>query len=163
MVGVTAEPVQLENLIAFDPDLIITLSFTLDDPYDYWSIDPEILPQVREVAPILAISGTGDAGVSTERFAALVAARTRYEDVVATLEATAAEKDDLQVLFIAGDTAGKYVAYPPDWSELSFYQAKGVNLVVPDAEPGTYWEQISHEQAPRYPSDIIKTSARPGP
>ena len=175
VVGVTAEPVQLEKLVAFDPDLIITLSWFDEDPDEFWSIDPEILPQVREIAPVLAISATGMADENTERFAELAAAlgadletpelaeaKARYEQAIADLEATAADKSDLQVLFLYVDDVELYIANPPDWADLNFYVAKGVNAVVPDAEPLTYWEQLSLEQALKYPSDVIMVSSRPG-
>ena len=51
IVGVTAEPIQPEKVIVADPDLLITITWTPDDPTDYWSIDPAILDQLRRSPP----------------------------------------------------------------------------------------------------------------
>lgn len=175
IVGNTSEPVQLEKLAAVDPDLIITLTWTPEEPDDYWSFDPEILAQAQQIAPILAMSATGSADTNTERFAELAAAlgadldtpelaeaKDAYDAAKADLEAVAAEKADLSVLFLYIDAETLYIAYPPDWADLTFYQAMGVNAVEPEAEPGTFWEELSQEQALKYPADIIMTSTRTG-
>lgn len=173
--GNATEPVQLEKMAAIDPDLIITVTWTPDNPNDYWSIEESLLPRVREIAPLLALSATGRADVNTERFAELAAAlgadvdtpaladaRDRYETAKADLEATAAERSDLDVLFLYVDSELLYIANPPDWADLAFYQASGVNIIAPDAEPGSFWEELSLEQALKYPADIIMSSSRPG-
>ena len=172
--GNASEPVQVEKLAAVDPDLIVTLTWTPEDPQDYWSFDPEILPQAQEIAPILAMSATGSADANTERFAELAAAlgadletpelaeaRDGYDAAMADLEAAAAEKADLTVLFISVVPDTAWVANPGDWADLTFYQAKGVGIVEPDAEDGAFWEEISHEQALKYPADIFMFSTRP--
>lgn len=173
--GNASEPVQLEALAATDPDLIITLTWTPDDPQDYWSFEAEILPQAQEIAPILAMSATGSADANTERFAELAAAlganldtpelaeaKESYDAAMADLEAVAAEKADLTVLFLYVDPELLYIANPPDWADLAFYQAMGVSMVEPDAEDGTFWEELSLEQALKYPADIIMASTRAG-
>lgn len=173
--GNASDPVQLEKMAAVDPDLIITVTWTPDNPNDYWSIEESLLPQVQDIAPIIAMSATGRADVNTERFAELAAAlgadvdtpelaeaRERYEAAKRDLESTAAERSDLQVLFLYVDSELLYIANPPDWADLAFYQAAGVNIVVPDAEPGSFWEELSLEQALTYPADIIMSSSRPG-
>jgi iron complex transport system substrate-binding protein len=173
--GSSTEPVQLEKMIATQPDLIITVTWTPDDPTEYWSIDPEILPQVQAIAPLLAMSATGSADVNTERFAELAAAlgadlstpelaeaKDQYDAAIEQLEAIASEKADLTILFLYVDSETLYIANPPDWADLAFYESAGVTMIEPDAEPGSYWEQLSLEQALKYPADAIMTSTRPG-
>lgn len=175
IVGNVSEPIQPEAVVAVNPDLIITMTFTPDDPLVYWSIDPEILPQVQQIAPIIAMSGTGSARENTERFAQLAAAlgadlstpeiaaaKERYETAIDDFAALASEKSDLSMIFIYVDAETVYVANPGDWADLNFYQELGLNIVVPEAEAGTYWEQISHEQALKYPADVFMQSTRPG-
>lgn len=174
IVGNTAEPIQPEAVVAVDPDLIITMTFSPDDPEEYWSIDPALLPQVEPIAPVIAMSGTGSARENTERFAELAEAlgadlstpeladsQERYETAITDFSTLASETSDLSVLFIYVDAETVYVANPSYWADLAFYQELGLNIVVPD-NPDTYWEQLSLEQALKYPSDIFMQSTRPG-
>lgn len=173
--GNVSEPFQLEPAIAFDPDLIVTITWAPDDPLDYWSIDADILPQVQEIAPIAAISAVGRADVNTRRFAELasalgadltapelVEANSRFETAIEDLAATASTRSDLSVLFFSAGPEGLVVANPPDWADLNFYLESGVNAILPDTAPGTFWQELSLEQALTYPSDIIMASERPG-
>lgn len=175
VVGDLSEPIKIEPLVAFDPDVVITLTFVLDDPDEYWSIDAALVDQVREIAPIIAMSGTGNAAVNTERFAELAAAlgadletpelveaRELYLAATANLETVAAASSNLTILFAGIDAEAMYVANPPDWPDLSMYMEMGVNAVIPDAAPGDYWESLSLEQGLKYPADIIMTSTRGG-
>lgn len=172
--GNAAEPVQLEKLASTRPDLIITLTWTPDDPQDYWSIESELLPQVQAIAPILAMSATGSADTNTERFAELAAAlgadldtpeladaKAAYDAAMGDLQAAAEEKADLSVLFLSVVPGTIYIANPPDWADLNFYQAQGVNIIEPDVEDGGFWESLSLEQALKYPADIMMFSTRP--
>ena len=172
--GNATEPIQLEKLASLDPDLTITLTWTLDDPVEYWSIEEALVPQVQAIAPLLAMSATGRADVNTERFAELAAAlgadletpelaeaKAGYETAKTDFLAAAAAKADLVMLFVGITPEAVWVANPADWADLNFYLESGVSIVQPDAEPGSYWEQLSHEQALKYPADIIMVSTRP--
>ncbi len=173
--GNTAEPVQLEKLVAADPDLIITLTFTDEDDDQYWSIAPEIVGQVREIAPIVALSATGNANTNIGRHAQLAAAlgadpdapevteaRERYEAAVSGLETTAREKADLSVLFINVQSDTAYVANPEPWADLGYYLAAGVNIVNLDIDDTESWLEISPEQALEYASDIFMAATIAG-
>lgn len=175
VVGVTAEPIQPEKVISVDPDILITITWTPDDPTEYWSIDPAILDQVQPIAPLIAMSATGSADVNTERFAELAAAlgadlatpelsaaKETYEAALAEFPTIAEQKQDLSVLFLYAEGETIYVANAPDWADLAMYQSLGLNIVEPEAEPGSYWEQLSIEQALKYPADVVFHSTRPG-
>lgn len=170
-----------EDLIAAEPDLIITIATSLDnDPEEYWSIDASVLEQVRGVAPIVAITTTGaaneagprDAAMNTERFAELaealgadleseelVAARAEYEAATEHFAAAVAEKSDLTALFVATGEDVAWIAWEPAWDDLSLYSSMGLNIVELESHEG-WWEQISQEQALRYPSDLFFISTR---
>jgi iron complex transport system substrate-binding protein len=176
VVGDPVETIQLEKTIVAQPDLLITVTWTPDDPTEYWSIGTEVLPQVLEIAPLIAISATGSADVNTERFAELavalgadletpelVEAKARYDQALADFPAAAAGQSSLRVLFIyAAEGESIYVANPIDWADLTLYQSLGLNIVQPEVEPGTFWEELSTELANKYPADIIFHSTRPG-
>ncbi len=174
--GNVTEPFQLEKALASQPDLIVTLTWTIDDPTEYWSIDTEILPQAQSIAPIVAVSGTGRADENTTRFAELAGllgadldspelrgAKARYDGVLGGFPEIAESKSDLSILFISVGTGDAiYVANPPDWADLTLYSELGLNLVRPETAVGTYWESLSMEEAIKYPADILFNSTRPG-
>ena len=175
LVGDVNEPIKLEDTIAVDPDVIITLTWTPDDPQEYWSIASELLPQVQEIAPLLAMSATGNADVNTARFAELAGAlgadlesaeladaRAAYEEAKATFDAVIGEKSDLTSVFMYIDDSTAYAANPADWGDLNMYMEHGMQIVEPEAEPGSYWEELSLEQALKYPADLFFASTRLG-
>jgi iron complex transport system substrate-binding protein len=64
-----------EKLLALAPDLFVTITWDPADPANYWGFeDADEIERVRSIVPIVAISATGSAAVSTERFAELAAA-----------------------------------------------------------------------------------------
>lgn len=176
IVGDVNETIRVEELIAVEPDLVVTLTWTPDDPDEYWSLDAQAdapLDQVRSVAPIVAISATGRADENTYRFAELAeslgadihspeltAAKEDFEASIENLKDVAGASTDLNVLFFSPVPDNVYIANPIDWADLNLYQELGVNLVQPDAQPSDFWETISHEQALKYPSDVIFISTR---
>jgi iron complex transport system substrate-binding protein len=180
-VGNVNEPINVEQLIAAEPDLIITITTALDNnPEDYWSIDAALLEQVKAVAPLIAISTTGaanetrpsDAGKITERFAELAgllgadlqseelgAAKAAYDAAIENFSTVASEKADLTAMFLATGEDTHWVAWAPAWSDLSLYTELGMNVQEPETHDG-WWEQISHEQALKYPTDLLFVSTR---
>jgi iron complex transport system substrate-binding protein len=176
IVGNVSEPIQPEAVAAVQADLLVTLTWTPDDPTEYWSIDAAILPQVEPIAPLVAISATGMADANTERFAELAAAlganlgspeiveaKVAFDAALAGFPAVAAEKADLTALFVfVGGDEKIYVANAPDWADLNLYASLGLNIVKPDAEADSFWEELSMEEALKYPADVIFNSTRPG-
>ncbi len=173
IVGDVNERIRIEDLIAQEPDLIITVAWDLEDPKAYWSIDAELVDQVNAVAPVIAISTTGMADANTQRFAELAAllgadletpelksAEADYEAAIQRFKDAAAANSDLTALFLAPTPETVWVAYGPDWADLNMYGEFGLTIVEPDAEPGSFWEQISHEQALKYPADMVFISTR---
>lgn len=174
VVGDVSEPIKLEELVAADPDLIITIAWDPEDPTEYWSIDAEVLPQVQAVAPVLAMSVAASAGPATESFARLAVAlgadlntpalneqQERFAAAQDELKALTAGKGDVRFLFIGVQNENIYVANPVDWGDLTFYRELGLNIIDPDAEPMTWWETLSYEHAQKYPADVLMVSTRP--
>jgi iron complex transport system substrate-binding protein len=174
VVGDTSEPIKLEKLVAADPDLIITIAWTADEPTEYWSIDVDVLPQVQAIAPLLALSVATNAGTATERFAELAVAlgadldtpeldeqRARFAEAQEALQAATAETSDVRVLFIGVQDENIYIANPVDWADLMFYRELGLNIIDPEVAVGDFWETVSYEQANKYPADVLMVSTRP--
>lgn len=181
IVGNVNEPINVEQLIASEPDLIITITTSLtNDPEDYWSIDVGLQEQVKAVAPLIAISTTGlanetapsDAGKITERFAELAGllgadlksnelslAMDEYDAAATEFSNVTGDRADISSLFIATGEGTHWVAWTPAWSDLSLYSELGMNIQEPETHDG-WWEQISQEQALKYPTDVIFVSTR---
>jgi len=174
--GNATEPIQPEAVAVAQPDLLVTITWTPDDPSEYWSIDAAILPQVTPIAPLIAISATGMADANTERFAELAgllgadldspelaAAKADYDTALAGFPDQAAGKADIDVLFtFVGADEKIYIANAPDWADLTLYESLGLRIVKPDAEADSFWEELSMEEALKYPADVILNSTRPG-
>lgn len=149
------------------------MSWTPDDPDDYWGIDAKLLEQVQAIAPIIAISATGRADENTERFAELAAAlgadpgtdelksaREAYDEASAAFDQQMTASFDLVASFYWVNDSAVYVANPKDWAHLNMYFEHGMDIIEPDAEPGTFWEQLSPEQVLKYQSDLFFSSSR---
>ena len=171
----SSEP-SAEKLLALGADLFVTIYWgNPEHPYEWSFPEPASYERIREIVPVVAISGTGSADRNTERFAELarllgadigtpelLAAKATYDERVAEFKALAAAKADLTTLFVYADGEYEYVAYPPDWADLAMYQGFGLNIIVPDAVPGEYWQELSPEQARLYQSDVLFQSTRAG-
>jgi iron complex transport system substrate-binding protein len=176
IVGDEVETIRLEDALALDPDLILTLTWEPENPTEYWSIDTSVVERVKEIAPILALSATGRADVNLARSVELAEAlgadlstpeqqeqKARFEAAVEAFKSVAAERSDLTNLFGYVDAnPGMYVANPPDWGDLAWYRELGLTIIDPAANPLDYWEQLSGERALTYPSDVFWQSTRPG-
>jgi iron complex transport system substrate-binding protein len=173
----TSEP-DLEALLDMRIDLFVTVAWGNNDeaPYEWSFPDAGAYEPTNAVVPVIAISTTGRADENMLRFAELAEslgadldtpelaeAKAAYEEARAEFERVAAEKADLTSLFVYANGTAEYVAYLPIWADLTMYQALGLNIIVPDNVPeNDYWEQLSPEQASKYPSDILFQSTRLG-
>lgn len=172
----SSEP-SIEQLLALDADLFVTIYWGGDDnPYEWSFPDPASYERTRQIVPVVAISATGSADANTQRFAELagllgadltspelVAAKAAYDAEAAAFQALANSKSDLTTLFVYADGQFEYVAYPPPWADLAMYERFGLNIVVPnDVNEGEYWKELSPEQARLYQTDVLFQSTRVG-
>jgi iron complex transport system substrate-binding protein len=176
IVGDEVETLRLEDALALEPDLIVTLTWDPDDPAEYWSIDASVVAQVKAIAPILALSATGRADQNLARSVELAEAlgadlstpeqqeqKSRFDAALDAFKATAADKSDLTNVFGYIDASELiYIANPPDWGDLTWYRELGLNIIDPNAEPLDYRQELSREGALMYPSDVFWQSTRPG-
>jgi len=172
-IGESETEINLEALIAMDPDIVVTGMW---DDGDYWGIPDGDLERIRKVAPIVGIR-VDDRSMDEPlaRFAELAeslgadegkvdAARAEFQTASDRLEA--ANEDNPGVTFVAasGAPAEMYIAHPPAFADLRYLQGIGLDLVVPKthATSGGFWETISWEQAGKYPADVVLADARGG-
>ena len=171
IVGDAEGAVEVEALLAQQPDLIVTWIWDKDNPASsHVAIPEDRIEQVAGIAPIVLLTQGDPNDIELgriEAFAAslgadlnspeIVAQRAIYDAKKAELEALAAEKSDLTVLFASyGSEDRIYVAGPGYVADLGQARDLGVKLAN-DGSPTstTYWEELSLEQALYYPSDVI--------
>ena len=169
-VGEALGDFDLEKLAYLQPDLIVSLYYSGDS---VWFIQPDTIDRVTQIAPVAAIKVQNvPIDQPIERFAALSAllgadpnsptnrdARQSFERAVDDLKAAIAEKPGLKVMVVAGGESILYVANPAVVTDLMYFKALGLDLVSPPVE--SFWENLSWEQANRYPVDLILTDSRP--
>ena len=178
VVGESYGQIDLERLAAADPDLIVTSVYptessgTIDENeplYGFESLQQQ--EQVARIAPIVAIAYRGSAADVIERTVELAeslgadsatidAAREDYE--AASAELTAAGERGITVLPVyATASDGWWMGKAPDDPSLRLYSDLGVDFVDPGGDT-YFWETVSWEQVPQYPSDVILYSLRGG-
>lgn len=161
----------VERAAAIQPDLIVSLVFA--EQYGIWSIDPEVQSRVEQIAPIVAISGIIRADESMNHFVELAGAlgadltapeisaqREAYDTASARLQAVAGAKSGITAIFVAATPADIYIASPDAAGDLMLFRDLGLEIPTLPVPEGEYWEQLSTEQALKYPSDILFYSVR---
>ena len=178
IVGTSYGQIDLEQLAAADPDVIVASVYptdsegTIDEtspPYGFESIEQQ--EQVAEIAPIIGIVWGGSAADVIKRTAELAgalgadldgdlvtAAREDYE--VASAALTEAAAGGVSVLPVyATESDGWWMAKAPDDPSLHLYQDLGVNFVDPGGD-GYFWNSVGWEEVPSHPSDVLLYSLR---
>ncbi len=176
IIGEGEATIDVEALVGLQPDLIVTLTFTPDDPAEYWSLPADgPLEQVQQVAPIVAISGVQSADAGVRRFAELAAALgidleapgivadyDRWQADEEEFRAALAAKPGISAIFAAPSADTIYIANPQVAGELVYYRELG--LTMPDVEinpeDGDFWEYASLEEVGKYRTDILFSSYR---
>lgn len=170
--GETYGEIDLEKLVALQPDLIIFDLYSAE--VDLWGLPEDAVAQVEDIAPILGISFverpvTDTIGRLEELAGALGAdltepavteARTHFDQASADVQAACADKPNLSVLAAAGWTDNLYIANAPLWADLIYFRELGLDLITPDVDSSELWETLSWEQAAKYPADLILNDAR---
>ena len=178
LVGTSYGQIDLEQLAAAKPDVVVTTVYptdsagTLDTSKPLYGFETlEQQEQVEEIAPIIAIAWKGSAADVIERTADLAEAlgadmqgeevaamHADYQDASAAL--TKAAASGVTVLPVAAYPGeGFYMAKAPDDPSLHLYQDLGVQFVDPGGD-GYFWETAGWESVPQYRSDVILYSLR---
>jgi iron complex transport system substrate-binding protein len=173
-IGETYGEMDLEQLISLQPELIVNEMW--DMPPDVWGLQPETVEQVKRIAPIASIRFVEQPIAATlarvdELAVALgadledpeiVAAKERYETANDDLAAAIAEKPGLTAIFVSGTPESSFwVASPKEFSDLITFNELGLDIVQPEAGD-EWWEELSWEQAAKYPADLLLVDARSG-
>ncbi|MFW3172112.1 ABC transporter substrate-binding protein [Geodermatophilus sp. CPCC 206100] len=176
IVGESYGQIDLEQLAAADPDVIVTSVYPTDSSgaldetqplYGFESLEQQ--EQVARIAPVVAIAYRGSAADVIERTVELAgslgaddavvdAAREDFEAASAALtEAAAGGVTVLPVYATVAD--GWWMAKAPDDPQLRLYQDLGVQFVDPGGD-GYFWQTVGWEEVPSHPSDVLLYSLR---
>nr|QEO73915.1 iron compound ABC transporter, periplasmic [uncultured bacterium] len=161
----------LERYTRLDPDLVVTIMY---GPV-LWYVPQEAQPKIEQRAPIVGIRLDGkSAAEAIARFGELARslgadvdgdsvqqARAGFEKASQDLKAAAAAKPGLTVQMAIGQQEGYWVVDPKWHGDAKLFKDLGVDVVAPaDPNPAFGFEQLSWEQATKYPADLILEDAR---
>ena len=171
--GEVDSEINIEALAALQPDIIVT---SMWDDDTFWGIADDVVDELEQIAPIVGIRVDNRPITDPLRRYAELAdslgadpariteARTGFEAASTKLSDALRAKPELTVVASSGTPSEMYIAYPPGFPDLAYYETLGMQLVTPESHPtsGGFWETLSWEQAGKYPADLILADARGG-
>ncbi|MEJ7837692.1 MAG: hypothetical protein WKF81_02690 [Thermomicrobiales bacterium] len=173
--GLGDAQIDFERLSAAGPDLFVTYTFAPDDPENLWSVLPEDLERLEALAPIVALSAVTALPQGVARlaeFAEAIGADLSAPEIASSQQEIAAaegraatllaEKPDFSALWVAPGTDVFYIANPVQARGVIYARSLGMLIPDLDVEPNVFWEELSYEQALKYPSDVLYVSTRNG-
>jgi iron complex transport system substrate-binding protein len=170
-VGANFGEFNLEQYAALKPDLVITIMY---GPV-LWYIPEESQSKIEALAPIAGIKLDGVSALEAiKRFgglaeslgadldaAAVTQARDDFDKASDRVRQAAKDKPGLKVAVAIGQEEGFWVADPKFHGDVKLFQELGVQIVAPDnPNPAFGFEQLSWEQANKYPADLLLEDAR---
>lgn len=172
VLGNTFGEFNVEKYAALRPDLLVTNMYL---PNALWYVPDNSKDKITALAPSVAV--TAAKVTLTEpirRYEELAAslgadlkarqvtdARARFDRAAETLRAAARAKGGLKVLAASGSPDLFYVSDPNASADLRYFRSLGVDLIVPDKVGAQgFFEELSWENADKYPADLILLDAR---
>ncbi|WP_030675503.1 ABC transporter substrate-binding protein [Streptomyces rimosus] len=161
----------VEKYAALNPDLLITNMY---EPGALWFVPDESKDKITKLAEQVAITSARVPLVKIiERYAELAQslgadlkakkvtdAKARFEKAAAELR-KAAKSNPVRVLACSGSADLFYASNPGINSDIMYYKSLGVDIIVPDnLDKGGYFENLSWENADKYPADILMLDNR---
>jgi iron complex transport system substrate-binding protein len=173
-VGGTYGELDLEAVIQLDPDLFVNDMWA--DPPDIFGLDSDSQAQLAAITPIVQIrfveQPVTETIASLETLAGLlgadleapeiVADKAAFEQASTDLKAAIAEKPGLRVLVMSGTPEeSMWISSPRQSADLLYFQELGLEMVEPETTTEfNYWEELSWEQAGKYPVDLFLIDSR---
>ena len=173
IIGQVWGEVDIEKAAALDPDLVLAEWW---DRNTVWSGGHNVVDLLSQLAPVTGISAGDSILVMIEDYEKLAASlgadltqpaiaeqKAGFETALNDFKAAVAAKPGLKVLAVyAGDDA-LYVGDPAGAAELLDMQSWGLDIVEPegvDAAGNNYFENVSWENADKYPADLVLVDNR---
>lgn len=173
-IGEVYGELDLETLVSLQPDLFVNDKWT--DELDVWGIGADGIAQLEAIVPVANIvyveRPVTETLASVEKLAvalgadlsdpAIVAQKAAFEEATNDLKDAIAGKPGLRVLVMSGlpDDA-LWISSPRQAADLLFFQELGLDIIEPEGlTEMNLWEQLSWEQAGKYPTDLFLIDAR---
>ncbi|GAB3980968.1 siderophore-binding protein DesE [Actinoallomurus acanthiterrae] len=172
ILGNTFGEFNIEKYAALHPDLLITNMYL---PNALWYVPDNSKDKIAALAPSVAITAakvllTEPIRRYEELAGALGAdlkarqvtdAKARFEQASATLRTAAKANGGLKVMAASGSPDLFYVSDPNANADLRYFRSLGVDLIVPNKVSAQgFFEDLSWENADKYPADLILLDAR---
>ena len=161
----------LEKLAELEPDLVVTNMFL---PPELWYINAATEKKAEKLVPILAVDFK-DASLieSIERVQKVAEAlgadlgsvaaeqgRKDFDEASDRLRAVGKALAGKQILVVSATPDRVYLGDPARFPDLDYFTTLGLPLVKADAPDGSYWEDLSWENADKYDADIVLWDSR---
>jgi iron complex transport system substrate-binding protein len=173
VIGTAYGEINLEELAALQPDLIVTTTYDGDTPEEMYGFkDKAQLAKVKAIAPVVGVEQSGSAldvattneelaaslGVDTDEGSDVAADKAEFEAASAAL--TEAAGAGRTVLPMYAEDAGLYVLIPQDDPMMNYFQSLGVRFEKTGGKDDYYWQTLSWENADTYEPDLVLNSQR---
>lgn len=156
----------IEKYAALRPELLVT---DMWEPGALWFVPDDSKDKILPLAPSIALNLTRVLlPESIERHAELAKAlgadlgakkvtdaKVRFEAAADTLRQAAKAAGGLKVLAASASADTLYVSDPAVYPDLSYFRSLGVDIIVPGRVTGGFFENLSWENADKYPADLI--------
>ncbi|MGW7008045.1 ABC transporter substrate-binding protein [Streptomyces sp. NPDC054933] len=161
----------IEKYAALRPDLLVTNMF---QPNALWFVPDESRNTILRLAPSVGITvsrvplpqplqryaelaGSLDADPRAEK---VTDAKARFEAAAEKLRGAAKAGGRIKVMAASASADLLYVCDPNVYADLSYFRGLGVDFVVPNKVQGGFFENLSWENANKYPADLILLDSR---
>lgn len=161
----------VEKYAALDPELLITTQWIEGE---LWYVPEESKDKILQLAPSVALLASGTTVPKTlQRHADLAEslgadlktkkvsdAKARFEKAAARLRAAAKSRPEITVMIAGAGQDLLYVSLAKTSADTLYYQELGVKFVEPKVNAQGFYEELSWENADKYPADVIMLDNR---
>jgi iron complex transport system substrate-binding protein len=170
--GTVWAEINLEKLALLDPDFVITVYDSGDDSM-YNFKDAKHQRQIEQISPLIGIDGVQpllDQIARYEELAislgadveaeAVATARDRFQAASDAVATAASDNPGIKVMAVYPGTDALLVSQVEITADLTYYESLGVEMVHAQGDGIFYWEELSWENADKYPVDLIMVDSR---
>ncbi|SDZ29777.1 iron complex transport system substrate-binding protein [Micromonospora pattaloongensis] len=161
----------IEKYAALRPELLVTNMY---EPNALWFVPDDSKDKILPLAPSVGLTvAKVSLGRVLQRYSDLAAslgadlsaptvtdAKTRFERASETLRAAAKANGGIRVMAASASADLLYVSDPDVYADLSYFRELGVTFVDPANVTGGFFENLSWENADKYPADLILLDSR---